>query len=258
MREWSTMAESARSTVQSVARAFEILEIMSTGSDDMGISHIAEQTSLPLPTIHRILRTLVVGGYVYQTPGRRYALGARLIPLSRNAGGSLGASLRPRLVAIAKQTHESVSVTMIDRDHGRYIAHVPSEQSMRMFAQVGNQIDLHATGAGKAILSMMPDAEIRKLLQRTGMHAITARTIIDVETMMIEIEHVRRRGYALDVEEHELGVNCFAVPIHGPLRLAMSMSGPQPRMTQGTVDQAVPILVSAADEISRELSQKGA
>lgn len=250
------MAESTRSTVQSVARAFEILEIMSTGSDDMGISHIAEQTSLPLPTIHRILRTLVVNGYVYQTPGRRYALGARLIPLSRNAGGSLGASLRPRLAAVVKQTHESGSVAMYDREFARYIAHVPSEQSMRMFAEVGNQIDLHATGSGKALLSMMADAEIREILQRTGMRALTSETITDIETMMVEIEHVRRRGYAMDLEEHELGVNCVAVPIHGPILLAMSISGPQPRMTRHTVEHAVPILVSAADEVSRELIQK--
>jgi IclR family acetate operon transcriptional repressor len=247
------MAESARSTVQSVTRAFEILEIMSSGSDDMGISHIAEQSSLPLPTIHRILRTLVVNGYVYQTPGRRYALGARLIPLSRNAGGALGASLRPRLAAIAKQTHESVSVAMLDREFARYIAHVPSDQSMRMFAQVGNQIDLHATGVGKAMMSLLPDAEIRDLLHRTGMHAVTSETITNIETMMVEIEHVRRRGYAMDVEEHELGVNCVAVPIHGPLLLAMSVSGPQPRMTRKTIEQLVPILVAAADEISAEL-----
>lgn len=247
------MAESARSTVQSIERAFEILEIMSAVRDDMGISEIAEQTSLPLPTIHRILRTLVVNGYVYQTPRRRYALGARLIPLSKNAGGSLGASLRPRLVAIVEQTRESVSVAMIDRDHGRYIAHVPSEQSMRMFTQVGNQLDLHATGVGKAILSMTPDAEVRALLHRTGMRAITPQTITDVETLMHEIEEVRRRGYAMDEEEHELGVNCVAVPIPGPLRLAMSISGPQPRMTGRMVAKMVPVLAKAADEIAREI-----
>jgi IclR family acetate operon transcriptional repressor len=249
------MAESTRSPVQSIERAFEILEIMSAARSDMGISEISEQTSLPLPTIHRILRTLVVNGYVYQTPRRRYALGARLIPLSRNADGALGASLRPRLAAIVKQTHESVSVAMIDRDNARYVAHVPSDRSMRMFTEVGHEVELHATGVGKAILSMTPDTEVRALLRRTGMRAVTPDTITDVETMIHEIELVRMRGYALDEEEHELGVTSVAVPIHGPVRLAMSMSGPQPRMTPRTVAHVVPILTQAAEEISQEVGR---
>lgn len=250
------MAESARSTVQSIERAFQILEIMSVARDDMGVSEIAEQAALPLPTVHRILGTLVGNGYVYRTPRRRYALGARLIPLSQNVGGSLGASLRPYLAVVAEQTRESVSVAMIDRDSGRYIAHVPSKQSMRMFTEVGNRVELHSTGVGKVILSSKPDATVRALLHRTGMRAVTPRTITDIEVMMAEIEEVRRLGYALDEEEHELGVSCVAVPIPGSVLLAMSVSGPQSRMKGHAVSEFLPFLVAAADEISTEISHR--
>ncbi|MHB1062917.1 MAG: IclR family transcriptional regulator [Georgenia sp.] len=125
--------------------------------------------------------------------------------------------------------HESASIAMMDRDRARYIGHVPSTRSMRMFNQVGNEADLHATGVGKAILSTMSDDEVRSVLARTGMHSVTPRTITDISVMVAEMDLVRRRGYALDEEEQELGVSCVAVPVPGPVRLAMSISGPQSR-----------------------------
>jgi IclR family acetate operon transcriptional repressor len=243
----------AGGTVQSIERAFEILELMSAEREDMAISEFCEKAKLPLPTVHRILRTLLVNGYVFQTPRRRYALGARLVPLSRNAGGSLGKILTPSLRSIVKDVHESVSAATIDRDHARYIAHAPSEQSMRMFTQVGKEVFLHATGVGKAIMSMMPDEEIREILGRTGLPAITPMTITDIDVMMEEIAAVRRRGYALDEEEQELGVHCVAVPVRGPVQLAISVSGPQPRMTGRAVARIVTTLTAAAEDVSREL-----
>ena len=247
------MAEDGRSTVQSVQRAFDILEIMASGGADWGISEIAAQTGLPLPTIHRILRTLADGGYVYQTARRRYALGARLIPLARKAGGALNSILQPLLTEVVDQTHESANVAMAERDRARYVAHVPSDRSMRMFTRVGNEVMLHATGVGKAILSTMADDDIRALLGRTGMAPATPRTITDVETMMREIAVVREHGYALDDEEQELGVICVAVPVPDSDTLALSISGPQSRMTARAVAEAVPVLTDVAQRISAEL-----
>ncbi len=249
------MAESSRNTVQSVERAFDILEIMSDSGADSGISEIAAKTGLPLPTIHRILRTLAEAGYVYQTTRRRYALGARLIPLSRNAGGALGTILQPLLAEVVEKTHESVNVAMRERDKARYVAHVPSDLSMRMFTEVGNEVELHSTGVGKALLATLPDAEVRELLTRSGLPPATPRTITDLEVMMKEIALVRERGYALDDEEREAGVICVAVAVPGTT-LAVSISGPQSRMTARAVAEAVPVLQDVAARISSEISAR--
>lgn len=73
----------------------------------MGTSEIAEKTPVPLPTVHRLLRTLWVNGYGYQTPRRRYGLGTPRVPLSRSAGTSLGANVRTQLAAVVDELHES-------------------------------------------------------------------------------------------------------------------------------------------------------
>lgn len=241
--------------VQSVGRAFDILEILADSGGEMAISDIAAATGLPLPTIHRLLRTLVLRGYAHQTPRRRYALGARLIPLGELAGGTVGESARPILSQVVAELDESASVAMRDMDRAVYVAHVDSRRSMRMFTEVGRRVDVHATGVGKALLAMGDDAEVRQLLTRVGMRRFTANTITTVEELLVELHRIRMQGYALDAEEQEMGVTCVAVPVAGPVRLAMSVSGPTSRMDVSRVRSVIPVLQSAAERLAHMMQE---
>lgn len=254
----ATPPPTQRRAVQSVTRAFEILEALAEAGRAVGITDIAERVDLPLPTIHRILHTLIDAGYVFQTPRRRYALGARLIPLSRYAGGALGVTLRPYLSRVVESVGESASIAMLDQDFARYISHVPAEYSMRMFTEIGNQVSLHATGVGKAILSTVPLTEAYQILQRSGLRRFTEFTITDIDAFMRELEEVRRQGFALDLQEHELGVRCVAVPVPGTLRLSLSVSGPSARMSEEKIQSAVPLLQTAARELADIIEQMAA
>jgi IclR family acetate operon transcriptional repressor len=89
------LAERARSGVQSVGRVLDLLEIAGGAGGEIGLSQLAARSGLPLPFIHRLLRTLVDRGYMRQLPNRRYALGARLVPLGQVAGAMLGAGRSP-------------------------------------------------------------------------------------------------------------------------------------------------------------------
>ena len=235
--------------VQSVVRAFQILELIAAGGGEMGITELAAAANLPLPTIHRLLRTLILRGYVHQTPRRRYALGARLIPLGERAGGSLGATCKPILTDVVQSVGESASMAMFDLNRAIYIAHVPSQHSMRMFTNVGHRVELHATAVGKALLSMLDDDEALSRVARVGMNPRTPYTITEPEVLRAQLALVRERGFALDEEEQEVGVCCVAVAVPGPIALAMSVSGPTPRMTPGKVSSIVPVLRSAARRV---------
>lgn len=241
--------------VQSVGRAFDILEILADSGGEMAISDIAAATGLPLPTIHRLLRTLVLRGYAHQTPRRRYALGSRLIPLGELAGGAVGESARPILSEVVAELDESASLAMRDMDRAVYVAHVPSKQSMRMFTEVGRRVEMHATGVGKTLLAMGEDAEARQIVTRVGMHRFTANTISTVEELLGELHRIRMQGYALDAEEQETGVTCVAVPVAGPVRLAMSASGPTSRMDVHRIRSVIPVLQSAATRLAHMMQE---
>ncbi len=242
-------------TVQSIERAFGLLETMADHGGTMGLSQLAQKTSLPLPTIHRLLRTLVDLGYLRQDAGRQYVLAPRLIRLGESSGALLGVWARPHLDRLATELGESANLAMLDGDLVVYVAQAQSRRAMRMFTEVGRRVLPHCTAVGKAMLARMPPEQVGDLLRRTGMPTHTEHTLTDPTAFAAALAAVREQGYAVDDEEQEHGVRCVAVALpDGPSRLALSVSGPATRMTPEVVERAVPLLRQAAVELARDLA----
>jgi IclR family acetate operon transcriptional repressor len=245
--------------VQSLERAFDLLERMADAGGEVGLSELSGSSGLPLPTIHRLMRTLVSCGYVRQQSNRRYALGPRLIRLGESASRLLGTWARPYLARLVEETGETANMALLDGDEIVYVAQVPSKHSMRMFTEVGRRVLPHSTGVGKALLAHLPPAEVRALLARTGMPAATEKTITRPDEFLEAMEQVRRDGYAVDDNEQEIGVRCLAVPIPGsPTAAAISISGPAGRVTEAATEKIVPVLQEVARDLSAVLTSTAA
>src|SRR6476661_3972547 len=136
----------ARSGVQSLDRAFAILEIMADAGGVIGLSQLAAEAKLPLATIHRLVRTLVDIGYVRQEPSRQYSLGPRLMRLADASTQRLGALAKGHMTEVVDALGESVNLAILDGDEIVYVAQVqPSANFMRMFTEVGRRVQPHAT-----------------------------------------------------------------------------------------------------------------
>lgn len=243
--------------IQVLDRAFALLELMAAAGGEVALSELAGRSGLPLPTVHRIVRTLLTSGYVRQLPSRRYALGPRLIGLGESASHMLGTWARPQLAELMEGTGETANMAMLDDDHMVYVAQVPSRHTMRMFIEVGRRVPVHCTGVGKAVLAQLPPAEVRELVYRAGMPAQTPRTITDPDRLVAELQTIRERGYAVDDGEQEIGVLCIAVPLGGVMpRVAVSVSGPAGRLTWEALPAVVALLHRVADTLA-ELGQEG-
>jgi IclR family acetate operon transcriptional repressor len=248
------VGEASTGGVQSVERTFDLLELLADAGGSLGLSQLAESSGLPLPTIHRLMRTLVNRGYVRQEQSRRYALGPLLIRLGDTASRVLGAWARPCLVELAERTGETANLAVLDGDDIVYLAQAPSPHAMRMFTEPGRRVLPHCTGVGKAVLAQLPDKQVRALLARTGLPARTSHTITEIEALMEEVRGIRGRGYAVDDGEQEIGVRCVAVPVPGmPSPTSISVSGPVSRITEDAIEHVVPALREAAGRISTDL-----
>ncbi len=241
--------------VQSIERAMGLLEAVARNEAGMGLSQIAAETGLPLPTIHRLVRTLVDLGYLRQEPTRAYALGPRLLLLTESSQTMLNGIARPHLSDLVDRLGETANLAMLDGDRAAYLAQVPSRHAMRMFTEVGRRVMLHCTGVGKALASTLPPTELQQMMARSGMPAQTENTLTDPEDLVRQLEWVREHGYAVDDGEQEIGVRCVAVTVpEVAVRLALSVSGPTARMTDDRVQQAVPLLHRAARSLAVDLS----
>lgn len=241
--------------VQSVGRAFHLLHLMSEAGGQMSISALAAASGLPLPTIHRIIRTLTESGYVRQDASRQYTLGPRLVGLGESASRMLAAGAQPDLRELAEVAGETANMALYDGDRAVYVAQVPSHHSMRMYTEVGRRVHLHATGVGKALLSQMSDSAVGKLMTSTGMPPLTDRTITDVNVLLQVLAEIRERGHTVDDGEHEVGVRCVAVPVpEAPTLTAISVSGPESRLTADVVDRVVPLLRETATAVAKHFA----
>ena len=141
-------ATGATGGVQSIERAFDLLEMLADAGGALGLSELSTVSGLPLPTVHRLMRTLVNRGYVRQEASRRYTLGSRLIRLGEISSQMLGTWLRPFLAQLVRLTGETANLAMLDGDEVVYIAQVPSPHSMRMFTEPGRRVQPHCTAVG--------------------------------------------------------------------------------------------------------------
>jgi IclR family acetate operon transcriptional repressor len=90
-------AKGRTGSVQSIERAFGLLEAIAGHGGMMGLSQLVAESGLPPPTIHRLVRTLVDLGYLRQEPSRRYVLAPKLIQLGESSSRMLAVWARPHL-----------------------------------------------------------------------------------------------------------------------------------------------------------------
>ncbi|WP_446665696.1 IclR family transcriptional regulator [Flexivirga sp. B27] len=241
--------------VQSVGRALDILELIDRSGGEMALVEMSASSGLPMPTIHRIVRTLVDRNYLRQLPDRRYALGSRLIPLGNAARGVFGSQSGATLADVVRRVGETANLAALDGDMLVYVGQAPSPHAMRMFTELGQHVHPHCRAAGKALLAQLDDDEVRGILDRVGMPALTPATITEPDRFLDELARVRSEGVAHEVGELEEGVVCLAAPVlGGATRMALSISGPASRMTDQLRERAVPVLHEAAGQLAEELA----
>lgn len=241
--------------VQSLHRSLDLVEVVAARGGHLTIGEIAAATDVPLPTVHRLLRTMVDRGYMRQMPNRRYALGFRLVPLGAAASSMVGADTEGVLARLVDALGETANLAILSGSHAEYVAQVPSRHAMRMFTEVGRHVDLHCTGVGKALLAELDDARVLDVVRRVGLAAQTEHTLVTEADLLADLAAVRSRGYSLDEQEQEAGVRCVAVSVGpGPMSwMAVSVSGPVTRMTDDLVQRAVPLLHEAGRQLTSRM-----
>jgi IclR family transcriptional regulator, acetate operon repressor len=181
-------------SIQSIGRAFELLEHMADLGGVASISELGARSHLPVPTIHRMIRTLVDLGYVRQQPSRKYALGPGLIRLGDGASRLFGFGATAYLKELVTATGESANMALLNGDHVVYTASVEGLHSMRMFTEIGRRAWSHSTAVGKAILAQLPPEQVRAIVGPSGLPAQTPNTITSLEALEAELARIREQG----------------------------------------------------------------
>lgn len=244
---------------QSLTRALTLLERLSESDSGMHLTDLSYQLGMPAATVHRLLSTFEELDFVEQDPDE----GSWFIGLKAFTVGNaflkrrdFVASARPYMHALVEECGETVNLGVIDDGQVVFISQVESREVMRMIVRLGSRSPIHASGVGKTMLANMPQQRVTRILQQRGLARYTDRTIDNPAMLRDELEQVRQQGYALDDEEHAVGLRCVAAPIfdeNGQALAAISLSGPKARIVDSRLGEMGNAVRQTAAEITREL-----
>ncbi|CAM3438995.1 IclR family transcriptional regulator domain-containing protein [Parendozoicomonas haliclonae] len=246
------------SLVSAVVRLFSILEKMSDDGE-IGVSDLAQELELPKATVHRFVKTLENLGYVRQFPeSEHYTLTMKLFELSSRVTESLDlvSIADPYMRGLADLTGETVHLAVFDEASIVYLHKIPSRHALQLVSRVGRRAPLHCTAIGKAIVSSWSDHQMRDLLKAIEFQRFTEHTITTPEGWRQELDTVRARSYAIDDQEHELSVRCFAVPVFDQTNKSVagiSISIPVFRINEELMPEVISQLCKAGECVSREM-----
>lgn len=253
--------------IQTVTNALRVLEAF-RDKEEIGVTELSRHLALHKNNVFRLLATLEDKGYVEQcADSDRYRLGVRCLELgySYGRGGGLMRHARGILEGLARATGETAHLATLQDFE---VAHLDGEQPDQLVLtglRVGRRLPVHCTALGKVLLGC-GETGLRERFDRVcvangTLGARTTATITDRDKFFEHLRSVANQGFALDLEESEVGLCCAAVPVFaasGRLIAALSVSGPAFRLNRDTLlDQIVPVLLSAADNLSRQLGYRG-
>jgi DNA-binding IclR family transcriptional regulator len=233
--------------------------LLSGRSRRLGVAELAGELGLPKGTVHGILRTLQVVGFVEQdNDSGKYQLGAALLHM----GSSYldGNELRTRALnwadALATQSGESVRIGTLHENQVLIVHHVFRPDDSRQALEVGSLLPVHATAVGKALL-----AHHRYLAAEVAgrqLPSYTPATVTDVYRLRRELDEISERGWASDVGELYQDVASIAAPIEDRRRVtvgAMGITGPIDRLCndRSPRQELVGYVREASRAVSREL-----
>lgn len=248
--------EKAKNPIQVAERIFQAVEELSL-CEPAGLVELSNRLELHKSTVHRILSSLQMMGYVRQEEDTgKYRLSLKWMEISNRITEKLDivSIARPYLRKLSEISGETVHLVEVEGNEAIYIDKVESgSNSIRMVSRVGSRIPLYCSGVGKAMLAERSDEEIEEIWNSSDISAMTPKTILSLDEFLETIREIRKFGYALDNEENEMGVRCIAASIldhEGKARNAFSISAPVGRMT----DEKLKMLAEYVLESKRNIS----
>ncbi|MBC9822632.1 IclR family transcriptional regulator [Terrabacter sp. MAHUQ-38] len=240
-----------------VAKVVRVVEAITEHS---GVSEISRSTGLSTSTVHRIIQELVALGWVRGDGEHGYLPGVGLLTIAARADFEAGMPvIEPILKGLRDATTHTVHFALRQGDLAVYVAKIEGLRAYEMRSRIGLAIPLHSTGIGKALLAGLPEAEVRAVLERSGMPPMTPRTITDPDAMIQHLHTVSRRGYAIDDEENEEHTRCIAAVVRdhrGAAIGGISMSAMAFEIDQERAQQLAPLVMTAARNVSQALGHR--
>jgi DNA-binding IclR family transcriptional regulator len=248
--------------LQGLDRVVAILDLLGASDDSLSLAEICHRMELRKSTAHRALMALERTGLIERAPGSRYRLGLKLYDMGNRAVEQidLRSRVHPYLRKLALRVGEIVHLGVLHKTRVVYIDKIePINRRVCISSRTGTSNPVYSTSLGKAMLAFLPLEEAAHIINDIRFKVFTSKTISTPEELSNALDRVRRRGYAIDDEEMEIGTRCVGAPILDANQraiAAVSVSGSANRLAAHCVPGIAEQVVRCSKEISAVLGTR--
>lgn len=255
----TTGADERLGRVQSLVRAFGVLDVLASHHEGLGLTDVAKFARLPRSTAHRMLCTMDSLGHVqFSHATGRWSIGVKAFEVGCAFGkGQDFAQLgRPVMRALLLKERETVSISISGGSTVRFVGQVEAEGADLVPARTGKELPLHTTAAGKALMAFWRRDELDSFLLASSLQRLTRSSITAANQLSQELCLVQRRGYSVDDGETSENFRCVGAPVFGfdgrPVA-ALSISGRIGHLPDRRIEHVGNVLVAAAARLTERI-----
>jgi DNA-binding IclR family transcriptional regulator len=249
--------------VQSLARAFSIMEEIARNRDGIGLADLSKRVGLHNSTAFHLVKTLVSLGYVRQMKdSKRYRIGRPLFALAASALDEVEmvSLASPILEDLSRETGEAAHFSVRLEDAVVVLARTGGKGAFQLNDRAGAVRPAHCTALGKIMLAALVPDQLEQFLARAELKPLTAKSITSSDQLRREIAEIRRTELAIDDGEFDAELRCVAVPVRdfsGQVTGAIGISGPVWRLSIEALQKRARVVRAAADRLSAEFGFGG-
>jgi len=218
--------------LKSAKRLFSVIGCIQE-NQPIGITELSQALDIPTSSIQVYVNTLQESGYVVKKEGK-YRLGLRFFDHGMNAlrNYEIYPTAKPKVYELAEETGELAAAFVEEGGKAIYAIAAAGDNAIRTDLNIGSHTGLHCTAGGKAILAHLPQGYIEEIVATRGLPAHTDATITNVDELQSELEEIRTRGVAFNVEESIPSMSAVAAPVISGWTVigSISLSGPSNRL----------------------------
>jgi DNA-binding IclR family transcriptional regulator len=247
--------------VGAVSRGLDVLEVFLAEPGPLTVAQIAQRLDIPRSTLHEIVHTLRVRGYL-EPRGDGFSIGVRLFELGNVYGSRLDLTVvgREEAEQLVQATGETSQVAIRDGRDVVYVAKVDGSDMLRLVSEIGRRLPASCTGVGKAMLAGLSVEEVEALYPTDS--DLVVMTPYSVRTRIAlagELASTREQGYAVDDCESNIAVRCVAAPVTDAadaVVAAISVSIPTARWSADTEQSVAAVVTQAGVRLSGRLGAR--
>ena len=204
--------------IQSVQRAIDILNCFNITNTELTLGQISTRLGLNKGTVHGILNTLHMNGYISQNSSGRYLLGAELFNKASLASDTKRSILIDRshnyMQNLSDYFQGNCTLFRIDDLYLQLVHSTEPRNSTFVVRRANSDMPLYCSASGKLVLAHLRERLLNVYLKDAPFPAYTGTTRTTIDALQNEFEKIRAEGFSYENGELFEGVAALSVPIY--------------------------------------------